>query len=306
MTPAHALFALLVFPGLIYALPMGLFMMAAERRLRARLQGRLGPPLTQAFYDVVKLLAKTPAARRPGEAVLMAGLPLLAVGSVAGALTLLPVFSRSSGFVGDVVLLVGLLEMPALCQVLAGYGSRSIYGEVGATREALVTIVATVPFLAALVALGTCAGSLQVTALAARAPWAVRLPAVLAVLLCVPVRLRMNPFSLANAEQEVLAGPLTEFDGRRLALWEIAHGLEFVALTGLVAAIAWPASGSDTVDAARFVALSLGALVLVTLLAASTARLKLGQATRLIWRWGSAIAAVALVAGWWFRPGGGH
>ena len=44
MNPAHAIAALLVFPGLLYALPMGLLMVGSERKLRARFQGRTGPP----------------------------------------------------------------------------------------------------------------------------------------------------------------------------------------------------------------------------------------------------------------------
>lgn len=304
MSVLRTLFGFFVFPGLLYAVPMGLFMLALERRLRARLQGRLGPPLSQVFYDLVKLLAKSPTPRRPSDAALMTGLPLLSVGSMAGALALLPALAGDGGFVGDLVLFVGLLEMPPLCLVLAGYASRSIYGEVGATREALITIVSNVPFLAALVALATGAGSLRLAQIVSGAPWMVRLPALLAVLLCLPVKLRLNPFSLANAEQELLAGPLTEFGGRRLALWELAHALEFVALTGFVATLVAPPTGLWVLDAVRFVTLSLVGVAALTLLAASTARLKLGQATRLIWRWGTLIAGVALAAGWFFRTGG--
>ena len=48
MNLAQALAALLVFPGLLYALPMGWLMLGTERKLRARFQGRIGPPLTPA------------------------------------------------------------------------------------------------------------------------------------------------------------------------------------------------------------------------------------------------------------------
>ena len=63
MNPLRSLLALLVFPGLLYALPMGWLMLGMERKLRARFQGRIGPPLSQPFYDVVKLLAKWPVPR---------------------------------------------------------------------------------------------------------------------------------------------------------------------------------------------------------------------------------------------------
>jgi NADH-quinone oxidoreductase subunit H len=83
--------ALLVFPGLLYAVPMGWLMLGSERKLRARFQGRLGPPITQPFWDTVKLLAKWPASRVPADMRILSILPLLAVGSAVGALALLPV-----------------------------------------------------------------------------------------------------------------------------------------------------------------------------------------------------------------------
>jgi NADH-quinone oxidoreductase subunit H len=305
MNSFRAFFALLVFPGLLYALPMGWLMLGIERKLKARFQGRIGPPLSQPFYDAVKLLSKVPVNRVASDLGFLVGLPLLAIGTTIGALALLPVFRGESGFVGDIVVLVGLLEMPPLCLILAGYASRSIYGEVGATREAIVGIVSNVPFLAALVAMAASAGSLHSSQIVAATPWVVRVPALIAILFCLPIKLRLNPFSLANAEQELLAGPLTEIDGPRLALWELAHAMEWTALTGFVIVFAVPVRSQFWfVNAAVFVILSLALVPLLTLLASSTARLKITQATRMMWQWGSVIAAIALAAAVFGRSGG--
>jgi NADH-quinone oxidoreductase subunit H len=302
MNAIHAVLALLVFPGLLYGLPMSWFMLGVERRLRARFQGRIGPPLWQPFFDVVKLVAKWPVARSSSDVWLLTGLPILSVGSMAGALALLPVFAGESGFAGDLILFVGLLELPPLCLILAGYASRSIYGEMGATREAIVGIASNVPLLAALIAMASAAGSVQLTTLAAATPWSVRVPALLAFLFCLPVKLRLNPFSLANAEQEVLAGPLTEFDGRRLALWEMAHGLEWVTLLGAMATLAVPVrSASPWLDGVAFAFLSVVLVLVLTALESATARLKLPQATRLLWRWASLPAVLALAAAFYVR-----
>lgn len=295
MNPFHVLLALLVFPGLLYAVPMGWLMQGGERKVVARLQGRIGPPLTQGFYDFVKLLAKGPVPR--SDAFLITLLPLLAVGSTLGALALLPVLASQGGFAGDLILFVGLLEMAPLCAVLAGFASRSVYGEVGAAREAVLGISVNVPFLAALLALATAAGSLQLAQVAGGAPWIVRGPALLALLCCLPVKLRLNPFSVANAEQEILAGPLTEFDGPRLALWELAHGLEWVVLGGLVAVVAVPGRS------VAFVGVSFAVVPLLGTLAAATARFKINQAARFLWRWAALAAAVAFIAALAIRHG---
>lgn len=305
MNSFRAFLALLVFPGVLYALPMGWFMLGLERKLRARFQGRTGPPLSQPFYDFVKLLAKRPVNRVASDIPLLVGLPLLAIGSTIGVFALLPVFRGESGFAGDIILLVGLMEMAPLCFILAGYASRSIYGEVGATREAVVSIASNVPFLAALIAMAASAGSMHSSQIVASTPWMVRVPAILTILFCLPVKLRLNPFSLANAEQEVLAGPLTEFDGSRLALWELAHALEWTALIGFTVVFAVPVRAQWYIDAAVFVLLSLVLVPLLTLLGASTARLKLAQATGMMWKWGGALAVISLAAAFFLR-GGGH
>jgi NADH-quinone oxidoreductase subunit H len=297
MNPVHALAALLVFPGLLYALPMGWLMLGAERKMRARFQGRIGPPLTQPFYDFVKLAAKWPVPRPFEDRALMALFPLLSVGTMIGALALLPVFRDDSGFAGDLILLVGLLEVPELCTVLTGWASRSIYGEMGADREAAIDISVNIPFFMALIAMAAGARSFHTTTIAFATPWQVRVPALLALLICLPAKLRLNPFSISNAEQEVLGGPLIEADGRLLAMWEIAHALEWVALIGFVVTFAIPIrSGHWWVDALLFAGCSLVLVLLLTLLGSSTARMKLRQATRLLWRCSCVLAAIALGA----------
>ena len=281
-------------------------MLGLERRWKARFQGRIGPPVTQAFYDVIKLLAKSPVSRVAADIPLFVGLPLFAVGTAIGALALLPVFRSESGFFGDIIVLVGLLEMPPLAYILSGYASRSIYGEVGASRDAVISIVSNVPFLAALIAMASACGSTHSADIALSTPWMVRVPALLAILLCLPMKLRITPFSLANAEQEVLAGPLTEFDGPRLAIWEMAHALEWAALIGFVVTFAVPMRSSLwIVNAVAFVGLSFVMVLLLALLASSTARLKLPQATSLMWKWGGTVAVIALVAAF-FTHGGGR
>ena len=296
MSVGRAVFFLLVFPGALYAVPAAWLMLWLERKLAARAQRRIGPPFFQPFFDFVKLLAKRPVPRRTLQGLVMTALPVLAVAAILGALSLVPVFPRSHGFSGDLILLVGLLEVPPLCAVLAGFASGSLYGELGATREAMLGIASSLPFLTALLALAAAAHSLTLGDAALAAGWPVRVPALVALALCLPVKLRVNPFSVANAEQEIYTGVTTEFDGPRLALWELAHGLEWVALTGLWVAFAVaPANVSRPLRAVAFVVASLVLALVVAAVAAATARLKLTQAARLYWQWGFAVALVALV-----------
>ena len=116
-----ALARLLIFPGLLFAVPAAWFFLWVERKAVALMQQRVGPPFMQPFFDFVKLLGKT-TPPRPGIAgALMRAWPLLAVSSAAGAVGLLPVLPSSGGFEGDLILLLALLELPSIRVIAAGF-----------------------------------------------------------------------------------------------------------------------------------------------------------------------------------------
>ena len=116
-----ALARLLIFPGLLFAIPAAWFFLWVERKAVALMQGRIGPPFMQPFFDFIKLLGKTTPSR-PGIAGLLMRLwPLLAVSAAAGAVGLLPVLPSSGGFEGDLILLLALLELPSMCIIAAGF-----------------------------------------------------------------------------------------------------------------------------------------------------------------------------------------
>ncbi|MGA2633197.1 MAG: NADH-quinone oxidoreductase subunit H [Terracidiphilus sp.] len=144
-----ALARLLIFPGLLFAIPAAWFFLWVERKSVAMMQGRIGPPFMQPFFDFIKLLGKTTPSR-PGIAGLLMRLwPLLAVSAAAGAVGLLPVLPSSGGFEGDLILLLALLELPSMCIIAAGFSSRSIFGEIGSAREAVLSVSYNVVFLPA-------------------------------------------------------------------------------------------------------------------------------------------------------------
>ncbi len=287
--------ALFVWPGLVSGALLGWLYMWLARKLTARLQGRQGPPFYQPFFDFVKLLGKETVF--PGGANrLYAVLPWISLASALFALALVPAPGNPiRSFTGDLIVFLYLLEMPALCEVLAGYSTRSPYGQVSAAREAIMSLAYNLPFLAAVIALAVHTGSFSLTALAA-APLSWAHPvAALAFFLALPARLKSNPFSIPNAEQEIVAGVLTEYNGLLLAVFELSHALELVALVGLFAALFLsPLSGSLGAWV-FYLLLSLVVIVIVTVLGTATARLKLNQAFKFYWSWGAAAALLVLI-----------
>ena len=88
---------LVVFPGGLFALALGLFLKGCDRRVEARLQRRVGPPLIQPFLDLIKLSTKEVII--PTSAVRGAFLaaPVVARGGIAMCAALLPVPGVTDG-----------------------------------------------------------------------------------------------------------------------------------------------------------------------------------------------------------------
>jgi NADH-quinone oxidoreductase subunit H len=294
-TILRALLALLLWPGLLGSVALGWFFLWLGRKVTARLQGRHGPPFYQPMWDFFKLLGKRTVIPAGADRRLFVALPLLSVVCVISALALIPVPGTPViSFVGDLVLVLYLLEMPALIDVLAGYGSRSIYGQVSAAREAVASLAYNLPFLAAVIAVAMAAGSFSLTTIA-KAPFGlVHVVAGMAFLLSLPGRLKTNPFSIPNAEQEILAGAYTEYNGAPLAMFELAHALEIVALAGLFSVLFVPAPASPLLAGLLHLVVMVVVVLVVTLIAAGTARIKLHQAFRFYWSWGAAAALLAI------------
>lgn len=289
-------FALLIWPGLMGGAALGWLFAWIQRKLTARLQGRKGPPFYQPFFDFVKLLGKETVAPGGVNRRLLFSLPLISAVAAVCALSLIPVPGNAMpSFAGDLIVLLYLLEMPALCEVLAGYSSRSLYGQVGSAREAILWLAYNLPFLAAVLSLAIQAKSLTLAALLAVPFGPVHLAAGTAFLVALPGHLKRNPFSIPNAEQEIVAGPFTEYSGAPLAFFEMAHGLELVALVGLFTVLFLPVGRAPVIAWLAYL-LGSGALVaVITLVATATARLTVRHAFRLYWSWGAGAALLALV-----------
>lgn len=301
MNLTTALARLLIFPGLLFAVPAAWFFLWVERKAVAMMQQRIGPPFMQPFFDFIKLLGKTPPGRSGIDGLLMRAWPLLAVAAAVGAVGLLPVLPSSDGFAGDLILLLALLELPSICIIAAGFSSRSLFGEIGSAREAVLTVSYNIVFLLAIVSIAASQHTFRLEALAQLPASPLRYLALLAILVCIPAKLHINPFSLPNAEQEIYSGPLTEYAGPELAMWELSHGLEWVATVGLVATLAVPHITLWWLGAAIFVVLSFAIVLLLSVLAAATARLAIDTTVRFYWQCTLVFAVVIISSALFMR-----
>ncbi len=236
--PAAPRFSPLGLLAYLVAAPLaGGLLAGADRVLTARLQGRVGPPLLQPFWDVAKLLKKRAGVVNRFQDYYVACFALFAV--LAGGLFF-------AG--GDLLLVIFALTLASVFLVLAGYSPHSPYSAVGADRE-LLQMMAYEPMLLIL-ALGAyqAVHSFQVSALvAAGRPLVFTLPGVfLGLVFVVTIKLRKSPFDLSTSHhghQELVKGLTTDLSGPSLAWVEVAHWYENVLLLGFVYLFfaAWPA-----------------------------------------------------------------
>lgn len=213
---------------LLLAPVLGGLIAGIDRKVTARMQGRMGPPLLQPFYDVGKLFEK--------ESVVVAAsqnfyvLSYLVFIMVSGALF----------FAGwDLLLVIFAFTLAHIFLVLGGYASNSPYSFIGAERE-LIQIIAFEPMII-LTAVGMflVTSSFYVSDISASAlPIILFLPGVfIGFLMLITIKLRKSPFDLStshHAHQELVKGIMTEFAGPTLGRIEIAHWYETVFLLGVV------------------------------------------------------------------------
>ena len=199
-----------------------------DRKVTARMQGRVGPPLLQPFYDVGKFFEKENLVVTTTQNFY--ALSYLVFMAVAGALFF-------SG--GDMLLVIFAFTLSHIFLVLGAYASFSPYSHVGAERE-LIQIIAYEPMI-----IITAVGMYMVTRtfyvgsiVQSTTPVILYLPGVfIGYLIVLTIKLRKSPFDLStshHAHQEIVKGVTTDFAGPNLGRIEIAHWYQYVFLLGVV------------------------------------------------------------------------
>ena len=207
---------------------VGCLLAGLDRKISARMQGRVGPPILQPYYDVRKLLEKDHVAVNSSEGVYVTFALLFAI--VAGG-----IFFTG----GNLLLCIFIITLSSFLFIIAAYSSRSPYAEVGAERETMQVMAYEPMVLLMAVAFFLATGSFNVAAV-----FDVDVPVIttiwlvfLGFLFILTIKLRKSPFDLSyshHAHQELVKGITTEMSGLTLAKVEIMHWCESVLFLGWV------------------------------------------------------------------------
>lgn len=314
LTALEYLGYILIFPGFLFCFTAGLLLTGIDRKIVARMQKRVGPPVLQPFYDFFKLCGKETIVPAAANKTVYLAAPLFGLAAIVVLQLFIPIggFTAFSGM-ADIIVILYLLLIPAMAAMLGGAASASPYAGIGLSREMVNIISVELPLVLVLLAVGKAVGGDSVTfsftdisayqlengSLITRAGL---IPAALAFLLVIPGEVGTHPFDTAEAETEICEGLLAEYSGAPLALYKLTNAVKLLTMTSLFCALflGGVGVGIPAADALiLFVLCALITAVTVSLVHAVTARLKTEQVFKFYWTSVTALALIGLVLVWY-------
>jgi formate hydrogenlyase subunit 4 len=290
---------------------IGLFYKGIDRKLTARMQARVGPPIRQPFIDFFKLMIKENIVPENAVPWIFNGIPIMILVACISILFYLPISNLSpllSGY-GDIILIVFLLIIPSVGMVVGGFASGSPYANIGAQREMVMMMSYELPLVITVVAFGWKLNQiypeLNVFSLAiinAHPIWGLVGPLgfIGAILLFItlaivtPGELSKIPFDAPEAETELAGGLLVEYSGRNLAIFSLADAVKTIVMTSLTVVLFFPYNLSPLFALSGVFALIIDLLFFlvklflvmfmeVTFVKVAVARLKIDQVSYAYW-----------------------
>ena len=313
LTALQYLGYILIFPGFLFCFVIGMLLCGIDRKIVARMQKRVGPPVLQPFYDFFKLCGKETIIPAAASKTTFLAAPLVGLAALVVLQLFIPIhgFSAFSGM-ADIIVILYLLLIPAMAAMLGGAASGSPYAGIGLSREMVTIIACELPLVMVLLAVGKVVGGDAVTfsfskianyqiANGSLITHASLIPAAIAMLLIIPGETGNHPFDTAEAETEICEGLLAEYSGAPLAVYKLTHCVKVLTLTSFFAALFLGGIGTGivVVDALILIAICIVlTIVSISFVHAITARLKIEQVFKFYWTTVTGLALISLVLAW--------
>jgi NADH-quinone oxidoreductase subunit H len=283
----------LIFFGFCLTAIIGLLTSWVDRKVTARLQYRVGPPVLQPFIDIVKLFGKETLIPEGASAITFLGAPIAGLASVIVVSTLLWVnsFDPRATFLGDLIVVLYFLVIPSISLMMGGFASRNPLASLGASREMKLVLSYELPFLLAVfvpvikngfaIRLGEIL-NFQVLHGNNAASLSGVLAFVVAVL-CVQAKLGLGPFDMAEAETEIAGGLLIEYSGTPLAIFRLMKNMLLCTLPIFLIMLFLGGLRVDGIDLLYSVFKYVGIILLLTVIRNTNPRVRIDQAVRFFW-----------------------
>jgi NADH-quinone oxidoreductase subunit H len=298
------LFYLIIY-GFLLTAAIGLLASWIDRKVTARVQYRVGPPVLQPLIDIIKLLGKETLTPLGASKVTFLAAPVVGLASVILVSTLLWLNNINPGksFIGDLIAALYLLTIPSISMIMGGFASRNPLASLGSSREMKLLLSYELPFvLAVLVPVIQSNFSLKLgeilTAQAQHGVFAGSLSGTLSLIvaiLCMQAKLALVPFDIPEAETEITSGPLIEYSGTALAIYRLMKNMLLFVLPFLLIILFMGGLRIDGIHLLNGALKYVGLVALVTVIRNTNPRVRIDQAVRFFWGPVTAIAIVAVL-----------
>ena len=299
------LFWILIFPGFLFTLVLGLVASWIVRKVSALVQWRVGPPLFQPLYDVMKLMGKETLVPQDAQRIVFIMAPIVGLAGVLLLSTMLwRITISQEDFIGDIIVAIYLMVLPSLALIFGSSASASPHATIGTSREMKLVMGYELPLVLAFVVviLKTALSvepeqQLSLAAIAQHTP-ALSISGMLAFLvslLCIQAKLGFVPFDIAESETEVASGIMIEYSGPLLAIWKIMQAMMLVALPLFLVMVFLGGIGNSGWPLVWGIGKYVLVLVLIILIKNTNPRVRIDQAMKFFWVYCGIAMVVAVI-----------
>ncbi len=298
------LFQYIIFPGFLFTAIVGMIASWIDRKVTARVQWRVGPPILQPLYDFIKLLGKEiiiPKGASRGTFLLSPVFGMSAIVIVSTMLWLV-ILSPENSFTGDLIVILYLLVIPSIAVIIGAFASKNPLASLGASREMKLILAYELPFILIVFIPVIKAGYTiklgELLAFQAKNGVFLNHPsciiAFIVAIMCMQAKLTLVPFDMPEAETEIMGGAYIEYSGAPLGIYKLTRMmmlfvvpmfLVIMYMGGIIFEgwhILW--------GILKYVLL----LVIIVLIRNTSPRVRIDQAMRFFWRPMTILAVVGV------------
>lgn len=238
------------------------------KRLKANMQGRVGPGILQPYYDLIRLFKKGMVISNVASWIFKAS-PYIVFTSTIAASMIVPVITTkaSLGLMGDVIALIYIFALGRFFMALAGLDAGTAFGGEGSSREMTVAILVEPMMMLSIFTAAISAGSTNIARIAEThsifysPSHILALSAFIVAIIAETGRIPVDNPDTHLELTMIHEGMLLEYSGRYLALMEWAHYIKQMLLFTIAADIFFPFGIANNTEVSGL-ALSFGVYVL--------------------------------------------
>ena len=294
-----------LFFGFLLTAIIGLLASWIDRKVTAKVQYRVGPPLLQPLIDIVKLLGKETLIPAGSSKITFLMAPVIGFASVILVSTLLWINNiyPAKSFLGDLIVVLYLLVIPSISIIMGGFASRNPLASLGASREMKLILSYELPFILAVLVTVIKSGftfrlgeilTFQAQNGAFVGSWSGTLALIVAII-CMQAKLALVPFDIPEAETEIAGGPLIEYSGSGLAIYRLMKNMLMFTVPFFLIIVFIGGLRFDGIHLLYGVLKYIGLVALMTVIRNTNPRVRIDHAVKFFWGPVTIIAIIAII-----------